>query len=160
MESINSLTTKLKKDFPKFRFKAGPIARWSAEDSTVYYVKTDDPEAIYELFHELGHAQSGHDRYQQDIELISLELEAWERAVQTAILYDVSIPQDVMEWHLDSYRDWLHARSRCPRCDQAGVQEKDSGVYHCLLCHLRWEANPAKQCGLKRTISDTKTSAS
>lgn len=159
MESINSLVSKLRKDFPDFHFKVGETARWSPDTMTVYYVKNQDEESIYELIHELGHGELRHSEYQQDIELISLELEAWERAIETAITYGISIPQETVESHLDSYRDWLHARSRCPRCNQAGIQEKDSGIYECLLCHLRWEANPAKQCGLRRTISDTKTSA-
>lgn len=158
MVSINSLVTKLRADYPALQFQAASESRWSHSEHTVYYIDRKGPAPKYELMHELGHAINNHSRYRQDIELITLELEAWETTESLAPSYGINIPREFAESHLDSYRDWLHARSRCPRCDQAGIQERQTGVYRCLLCHLRWEANPAKQCGLRRIKSKTKTS--
>ena len=150
MESTSSLISKLTAQFPSLSFEASDQAKWSASTSTVYYVATDEPEAIYELLHELGHATLGHNSYEQDVELLTLERLAWDEAARIAGEFHLTIPEDTIEDHLDSYRDWLHARSRCPRCDQGGIQQKASGNYRCPLCHATWRVNEARTCGLKR----------
>jgi ribosomal protein L37AE/L43A len=158
MVSISSLLPELRQTYPSYHFVAGDIATWSSEEATVYYVEGDEPEASYQLLHELGHALLSHSRYNQDIDLLKMERDAWHKASEVARrLFDLVIPEEDIQSHLDSYRDWLHARSRCPQCDQAGLQQARDGVYRCILCQTTWRANEAKQCGLKRY--QTKTSA-
>lgn len=157
MVSISSLLPKLQDSYPLFHFVASETASWSSRDNTIFYVQREAPNASYQLLHELGHALLGHDSYDQDIDLLKMERDAWLTAETIASDMGMTIPRESIETHLDSYRDWLHARSRCPRCDQAGIQHAKDGSYQCLLCHTKWRANEAKQCGLKRY--QTKTSA-
>ena len=129
------------------------------QTATVYYVSSEDAHDIAELLHELGHALLRHEGYGQDIELLKLERAAWDEALSVAKRSDITISPDLIEEHLESYRDWMYARSRCPRCEQAGIQEKsDNGTYRCPLCNTAWRVNEAKTCGLKRYMH-TKTSA-
>lgn len=157
MEPISSLLSKLATDFPDINFRASELAYWSAEEKAVYYSDGNQPEDTYQLLHELGHARLEHSSYRQDIELIKMERQAWDEAAKLGKRYGIRLPPGIAQLHLDSYRDWLYARSRCPKCEQAGIQSMSGGNYHCLLCRTVWRANPAKQCGLKRY--QTKTSA-
>ena len=47
--------------------------------------------------------------------------------------YGVSYNEDVAETELDTYRDWLDAKSRCPKCGLTRYQTSD-GEFHCPRC--------------------------
>lgn len=149
MHSITSLVETLTRDFPQFQWSAGPDFKWSAEENTIYY-HPQQPDAPQQLLHELGHALLDHRHYDKDIGLLTLERDAWEYA--QALLsprYAVPIADDQIQDALDSYRDWLHARSTCPRCTATGLQIKHR-LYRCLACSYRWRVNEARLCALRR----------
>jgi hypothetical protein len=104
------------------------------------------------LLHELGHATLGHSDYNKDIELLSLERAAWDQAELLAQQYNLSINENLIEDHLDTYRDWLHSRSLCPQCSFTGLQTGNA-QYSCPACHAKWRVNQARTCGLKRYIT-------
>lgn len=155
MRSITSLITKLRADFPQFAFAPGEQFHWSPSEQTVYYAEPsgDAPS----LLHELAHAVLGHRQYARDIELIAIERDAWSYAVETlGPRYNVVIDEDAVEDSLDSYRDWLHARSLCPGCQATGVQTARH-QYKCLACSEQWRVNDARMCALRRyKLSPTK----
>ena len=62
-----------------------------------------------------------------------MEREAWEKARKLASKYEVEFDDEVAEQELDSYRDWLDAKSRCPVCGLTRYQTPD-GMYHCPKC--------------------------
>ena len=64
-----------------------------------------------------------------------MEVEAWEKARELAAKYDVFIDEELIEQELDSYRDWLHQKSRCPSCGLTRFQTPD-GVFHCPRCDV------------------------
>ncbi|MEO5691046.1 MAG: hypothetical protein ABIQ64_02570 [Candidatus Saccharimonadales bacterium] len=148
LPSLN-LIDKLSSDFPQFIFKNAHASRWSPQEKTVYYHDAVSTHGQYELLHELGHALLDHDSYTHDVELLSIEREAWDKAVELAPSYGLAIDDDAVEEQLDTYRNWLHARSRCPNCHVAGFQQTTRN-YNCLLCGVSWRANEAKHCGLRR----------
>jgi predicted RNA-binding Zn-ribbon protein involved in translation (DUF1610 family) len=41
---------------------------------------------------------------------------------------------------LDTYRDWLHRRSRCPTCGMHVLQDK-SNSYKCFNCGTSWQVS-------------------
>ncbi len=145
----NNLVTRLATDFPKITFTPGDDFHWSPEQQTVFY-DLSQPYYAPQLLHEAAHGILGHDRYMYDIDLIKLERAAWEKAQELALLYGIAIPEDNIEEALDTYRDWLHARSTCPQCGLGGIQQR-SGDYTCPVCAQRWRVNDARTCGLKRT---------
>jgi hypothetical protein len=129
-------------------FQAGDGFRWDPNRLCIFYDPTDNLAKPL-LLHELGHALLGHAAYSYDVQLIELERAAWDKALALAKSYGVTIPDAVVEDHLDTYRDWLHARSLCPQCGNTGIQAGGK-EYSCMSCHGRWRVNEARTCGLKR----------
>ena len=148
MPSITSLVTKLQADFPALTFTSGDEFHWSPEHQTVYY-----PEGSSEsdaLLHEAAHGLLQHSNYTKDIQLIEIERDAWDYAKSTlADRYSITIDETAVQEALDTYRDWLHARSTCPECQATGFQSK-AGQYKCLACHTKWRVNEARVCALRR----------
>ena len=62
-----------------------------------------------------------------------MEVEAWEKARNLAKVYQIDFDEKMMQDELDSYRDWLHKKSRCPKCELTRFQDAD-GIYHCPRC--------------------------
>lgn len=143
----------LRAQFPAITFESSDGFRWSPYNTTVYAGQLKTQNDLYLLLHETGHAIAGHASYTQDIRLLKLEREAWDIAQkQLAPLFAVTIPQDFIEDALDTYRDWLYARSLCPVCSSNGVQENEQH-YRCLACGTGWKVNDARQCQLRRHIT-------
>jgi len=148
MQPIPSLVTRLSADFPSFRFVPAGEFRWSPDERTIFYDATSLEAGS--LLHELSHAVLGHSTYAKDVELLELERAAWQHAIAVLVpKYEVAITESQVEDALDTYRDWLHARSICPTCGATGVQTKKN-EYKCIACHARWRVNDARICGLRR----------
>lgn len=141
----NRLVTRLQNDYPMFEFVASDKARWSPTEQKIYY--TNDS---IQTLHELGHAVLGHSEYRQDIELLQIERAAWNKAKELALTYGINIDDDTIERALDTYRDWLHQRSLCPRCGQTGIQNIKTLGYSCPNCQHTWRATGGKSTRLKR----------
>lgn len=148
MPSTPSLLPRVTADFPDITFAAGELFSWSPSQQTVFY-STEDPENVALLLHELSHGLLDHRRYSKDVELLAMETAAWDKARELAQKYEVQIEDDAIEAHLDTYRDWLHARSTCPNCEASGYQS-GKNTYDCVACGHQWRVNEARLCGLKR----------
>lgn len=147
MPSTASLLLQLKADYPQFSFKKATSFLWSPSEQTVYY--TDENKGYSFLLHELSHGLLGHADYNHDVELLAMERQAWDRASELAKTYGLTISDDVKESTLDTYRDWLHARSTCPKCSATGLQLKKR-LYTCPACRQDWQVNEARICALRR----------
>jgi hypothetical protein len=118
-------------EYPTLRFVSGDSFYWSPSNHQITY-QLDDLNGIEHLLHEVSHALLEHTKYETDIALIQME-----RA------------DDLVQNDLDTYRDWLHARSTCPHCGANGIQTAKQN-YQCLICHKLWSVNQALHCQLKR----------
>ena len=142
--SLKSFISQLKKDFPEFSFKAGKQDHWSPKSNTITYkARVPLREMQYGVLHELAHARLGHINYHSDFELLKLEGAAWELAAKLGRKYKVKISQQHIQNCLDTYRDWLHARSRCPTCG-VHVLQKDPRHYHCFNCGTEWSVTSGR----------------
>ncbi len=148
MPSTPSLLPKLRRDFPSLTFTEGDDFLWSPKERTIFF-QENDPEYEALLLHELSHGLLDHHDYKRDIQLVTMETEAWEQARILSPLYGIRINEDALQDHLDTYRDWLHARSTCPRCEATGVQSSKQ-QYRCIACHHEWRVNEARVCALRR----------
>lgn len=150
MEKTSWLET-LRANYPDITFvENNDTFRWSPQTRSVYVAQLEGERDLITLLHETGHALARHDTYTQDIQLLKLERKAWEIARDTlAPLFAIAISEDIIEEALDSYRDWLHARSICPECHSTGVQSNESH-YRCLACATVWKVNDARTCQLRR----------
>lgn len=135
---MKPLLDKIRKDYPNLKFMPGQAACWAPQDNTVFYSTPFTEKEVWSLCHEIGHATSGHKSFNSDVDLILKEVDAWEKAKNIAQRYKMKINDDFIEDCINSYRDWLHKRSTCPKCRQKGIN-RDSTSYCCLNCHTSWK---------------------
>lgn len=149
MPSTPSLLEQILRDHPQITFTVHDDFEWSPSSRTIFY---DPNDSLWEarLLHELGHAELSHTSYNRDIELIAHERDAWQQAKTIlAPHYNITIDADTIEHDMDTYRDWMHARSTCPKCSATGLQTKDQ-EYTCVVCRNTWRVNEARTCQLRR----------
>jgi len=138
---LESLTAR----YPMLRFTAGDTFYWSPETQEVFYkTGVNGKKAAWSLLHETGHALLGHTSYTRDIELLQLEMAAWDKARELAAPLGIAIDEEHIQDCLDTYRDWLHARSVCPSCTTKCLQQSDPKQYRCHNCHTSWQVTPAR----------------
>lgn len=144
-----SLLARLSRDFPDISFVQGDTFHWSPHEHTVYYPNIIDSAS---LAHETAHAALSHDAYARDIDLMKIERDAWEYTTTVlAKRYGLKIDDDTVQDALDTYRNWLHARSTCPGCQATGLQIAVRR-YTCLACKAAWRVNEARSCALRRRV--------
>ena len=135
MEEANKILARVRQDYPKLRFVVGKRFAFRSP-RTIFVVDPDGSETWgLELLHELGHARLEHRNYQTDVERLKMEREAWEEARGLADEYGVCYNEEFVEAELDSYREWLHQRSKCKQCGLTRYQTVD-GEYHCPQCEI------------------------
>jgi len=143
---MQKVISHLTKTYPKINLLSGDNFYWSPRNKTVVYnAENDTDEGVWALLHESGHALLDHIQYYSDIELVMMELEAWEKAKVIARDLDVQIDEDHIQDCLDSYRDWLHKRSLCPDCHLSGIQTKPN-TYSCIFCQKQWNVTSERFC--------------
>lgn len=132
-----------------YAFTSGDHFKWSPSSREIVYDPAAENSQAH-ILHELAHALLGHCDYDRDIQLIAIERDAWQYAQETLSSdYAVTITDDIIQDSLDTYRDWLHARSTCPGCQTTGLQDKKYH-YRCVACGHKWRVNDARICGLRR----------
>ena len=136
---MQELLARLKADFPEFHWKTGKKFSFRAPRTITFVQSPENPPArvqnnyALQLLHELGHARLGHRDFATDAERLKMECAAWAEAKQLCARYGIKYDGEFVEEELDSYRDWLHQKSRCPDCGLTRYQTKD-GKYHCPIC--------------------------
>ena len=137
----------LKRDFSELRFLEGRRFMYRPA-RTIYYENMGFLEGVgvdlelsqkliqeykLQVLHEVGHALSEHKFFRTDLQRVKMEREAWERARGLCEQYGVVYNEEFVEEKMDTYREWLHRKSRCPECGLTRYQTKD-GRYHCPGC--------------------------
>ena len=148
MPSTALIIQNLKNKYPQFIFSPSDNFYWSYSDKTIFY---NEKLPNFELFilHELAHAILQHNKYTQDIQLIAMERQAWDYTIKLAKSLKIKAPESIIQSSIDSYRDWMHSRSTCPKCTSTGLQI-DKKNYKCPACDHVWAVNEARICSLKR----------
>ena len=122
---------RIESDFPNLVFREGHKFTFRPPKTIIIGPSEENDEML--LLHEVGHAISGHRDFDTDIRRLKMEVEAWEKARELAPIYNIVIDEDAIEDELDTYRDFLHKKSRCPECGLTRFQTPD-GNYHCPRC--------------------------
>lgn len=128
---LRDLISKIKADYPNFTFKTG--RKFAFRYPKTITIGPSEPFDSLLLLHEVSHALLGHRDYSRDIDRVKMESEAWEKAKELANHYGVEIDENLVQDELDTYREWLHQKSRCPKCGLTRFQTPDS-KYHCPRC--------------------------
>ncbi len=154
-----SLLKQLQRDFPQFNFVSANEFCWSPKSKEVNYNADlmTTRTGPWTLLHELGHALLSHATYTSDLELIHLETAAWEKAKSVGTTYGYEIPDDYIQDCMDTYRDWLHQRSACPKCQTRSLQQSPDS-YLCFNCQNSWTVSSSRFCRPYRRSEQKKTS--
>lgn len=142
---MKNLVSKLRRDYPMIDFFNSQNFKWSSEKQQISYIEQvlSTNRGQWTLLHELGHALCGHKNYTYDLELLEMEVSAWEKAQEISESYNIEINQNHIEDCLDTYRDWLHLRSTCLQCKSVSVQ-KDTYNYQCFNCENKWRVTSSR----------------
>lgn len=144
---MEQLLNQLRSQFPTLIYREGASFCWSPETQEISYApRSDETSETWSLLHETSHALLGHKRYQTDFELIKMEVAAWEKAKELAKDFGITIDDNHVQDCLDSYRDWIYARSICPECGNKSLQQADLRHYRCFNCHGLWSVTPSRFC--------------
>lgn len=139
--TISWVVEQLRRAHPELTFQSDTQFSWHPKERSISY----EPQGDYAtLLHEVGHALLDHQDYRRDIELLDMERDAWVKAQTIADTLGLSIAKEIVEDHLDSYREWLHTKSTCINCGQTGI-ETSKHQYTCLTCSTSWRVNDARQ---------------
>lgn len=155
----SKLLSQIKKIAPKVAFEEASTFYWSPKNCTIYMnsQKLEDEEGQWALVHEVGHALLGHKSYDTDMGLLRLEVEAWQKAQDVGKKLSLTINGDHIQTCLDTYRDWLYARSTCPTCMLNSLQI-DETTYLCMNCTTRWSVSGARFCRPYRRVASREPS--
>lgn len=143
---------KLTAMYPNLNFVKGETYSWNPETNTITYSKnvTTEP-AHHSLLHELAHYLLEHKNYKHDVGLLKMERDAWALAKKMLLDFGLSINLDHIEDCLDTYRDWIYSRSKCPQCSHVGFQSAKNS-YSCVFCVATWRVPESRLCMVKRTL--------
>ena len=125
---------KIKSDYPDLKFLQGRKFAFRPP-KTIVVGPLDKNDSSLLILHEIGHALSGHQTFKTEVGRLKMEVEAWEKARELCNIYGVEIDEELIESELDTYRNWLHQKSRCPLCGLTRFQTPD-GVFHCPRCDI------------------------
>ena len=126
----SKLIDSLQRDFPEFKFVSGQ--KFAFRPPKTIVLGPEEPRSELLALHEVGHAVLEHRDFKTDVERLKMECMAWEKARELADVYGVLFDKEFTEGELDTYRDWLHKKSRCPNCGLTRFQDTDG--YHCPRC--------------------------
>ncbi len=140
---FNKLLSKLKSSYPDINFISADYSSWSDSKQSIFYNKDSD-NAKPDLLHEIGHMLCDHKSYSSDLSLLSKELEAWNKARDIGKELSISISENYINKCIDSYRQWIHGRSLCPKCSQTAVEVSDK-KFKCINCHNTWQVSSAQE---------------
>ena len=127
------LLSLLKESYKDLTFKEGPRFLFRPKKTIIYNLSDENFPLL--ILHELGHALLERYDFKTDIERLKIETLAWEKAKELSKEFDVKIDEDFIESKLDTYRDWLHQKTRCKKCSLTRFQTPN-GAYHCPKCDI------------------------
>jgi hypothetical protein len=146
---LDTLLANIITDFPHYTFVPHDSCMWRQKDAAIYYAPLNHQSDLWDLLHEIGHAELAHHSYNFDVELVRLEAEAWQKAQELSSRYNQCIPEDHAQGAIDTYRQWLEERSNCPRCHSNGLQHQKN-TYSCINCRCSWRVPLSRMCITRR----------
>lgn len=115
---------------------------YSASTGTITYVpklvKTNRGRLA--LLHEIGHYILDHRHYKYDMELLDIEMSAWDITRELAKQHSVSVDEVHIANCIATYDAWLTKRATCPTCQNFSLQ-KSKSTFSCFACGTTWRVN-------------------
>lgn len=127
---------------------------WSPYSATIFYnpKRLKSNEGKIGLLHEVGHGLLEHRVYKYDMELLKMEMEAWDIVRELAPHYNYVADEAHIARCIESYDHWLSKRATCPDCSNFSLQ-KDRMNFGCFECGSEWKVNDRKDRRVMRTVT-------
>ena len=142
------------KAFSDLKFVPGGYFMWSPTTQTVTYdrgrLRTNTGRIA--LLHEVGHARLQHRFYTYDMQLLTMEMEAWDFVREHAQTHNLDIDELHIASCISSYDNWLSKRATCPDCANFSLQS-GRDAFRCFACGSTWNVNWRKDRRVKRTVT-------
>ncbi len=142
--SLDIILQHIKTNHSNVTYKKSNKSYWDPLSQTIFH-NPNKNYAEVTLLHELGHAINQDKQYKYDTDLLKMELQAWQQANKISKKLAIDIDKNYIEDCMDSYRNWLHARSKCPNCSQNSIQNSEL-KYVCLNCGCTWQTSRERFC--------------
>lgn len=143
---------KLKSNYPDITFSLGDRYSWNHAEKVITYANAEDENLTnHSLVHELSHAILKHSHFKNDIELLKMERDAWALTKKLLKEFGDMVDIDHIEDCLDTYRDWIYSRAKCPSCSLVGFQSSKNS-YSCVFCVQSWNLPDSRLCIVKRVL--------
>jgi len=139
--------------FTDLQFEPANFFLYSSSQEIVYYnpQKLQTNIGRLNLLHEISHSLLGHTDYDYDIELLIMEVKAWDKTRELAPQFKVKIDESYIRQCIQSYDQWVSLRATCPSCKNFNFQHSKS-EFRCFNCQTRWQVNSRKDKRVTRTI--------
>ncbi|MBP6005642.1 hypothetical protein KA531_01930 [Candidatus Saccharibacteria bacterium] len=114
---------------------------FDSNSKQIYYIadSSDYPSSPLLLIHELAHAELGHIDYQSDLELVLIEIKAWDKALIICQELSIDYDQTLRDSCIKTYLDWYKARGTCPNCHTLNINRQNN--YQCYNCLSSWRVS-------------------
>jgi len=144
----------LTKEFPGLKFAADRIFMWSPSLQTVFFDtrRINSAGGKIALLHEIGHATLGHTTYKYDMQLLGMEMDAWDFVRQNAPKFKLVIDESHIAKCIEGYDHWLSKRATCPDCANFSLQRSHND-FMCFACGSTWQVNRRLDRRVKRTVT-------
>lgn len=128
--------------FPQLSFVDSSYFAYDASEDQIYYDGKRLPTSIgkLSLLHEISHCLLGHFHYNSDIELLMMELAAWDKTRQLAAKHGVDASESYIRSCVTTYDNWLTKRATCPVCQNFCLQH-DEAEFRCFVCSAKWRVS-------------------
>ena len=128
--------------FPQLNFVQSSYFAYDAADDLIYY---DDSRlgsdlGRLSLLHEISHCLLGHFHYTFDIELLMMEVAAWDKTRALASELSLKADENYIADCIESYDAWLTKRATCPVCKNFCTQSTET-EFRCFGCQARWRVS-------------------
>lgn len=131
-KKMPEVVQKIINDFSDLNFYIGNKFMFRPPNNIFLDKKIVDNYALL-LLHEIGHALSKHRDYKTYFKLLDMETEAWEKAEILASKYGVFYDENLVQEHLDTYRDFLYTKTTCLYCGNYCLEGKNGKLF-CPFC--------------------------
>lgn len=140
-------------DFPQFRFIADTFFMYCPSDQSVTYDvdRVNSNNGLLALVHEVSHGVLEHRVYKYDLQLVQMEIDAWEMTRKLAERYGLEVDEEHIANCIDSYDYWATKRATCPDCDNFSLQ-RGRDEYSCFNCGAIWQVNWRKDRRVTRKV--------
>ncbi len=139
--------------FSNYRFLPAGYFSYDAADEVINYdpIRLKKTNGKISLLHEISHCELGHFHYRYDMELLMMEVAAWNHTKKLADQHGVRVNEAYIKDCIESYDEWVNRRGSCPTCDNFCLEYKESR-YNCFVCDTRWQVSPEPQKRIQRRI--------